>query len=301
MEEYDFIIVGGGCAGYPAAVYASRYSLKTLVIAKELGGLISTTTEIENFPGFNSIGGMEFAQKLEEQVKYNGVEIFNDTVDNIEKDGDYFILKTNLKEKTFKAKTILLATGTKHRHLGLESEEKFKGKGVSFCATCDGMFFRNKVVGVIGGGDTAVKDAMVLAQNSSKVYMFVRSYIKAEPANQAQLKKYDNVEIIKGVNVKEIKGDNVVKSVILDNGNEIELNGVFMAIGLIPQSELARNLGVSINEAGEVEVDKFSKTNVEGVFSAGDVTNNSWKQAVIASAQGSMAAHSAYEYILKKF
>ena len=301
MEEYDFIIIGGGCAGYPSAVYASRYNLKTLVIAKEMGGLISTTQEVENYPGFNSIGGLELAQKLEDQVKHNNVEIVNDTVDTIKKEGDYFILKTNLKEETFKAKTILLATGTKHRHLGIESEEKFKGRGVSFCATCDGMFFRNKVVGVIGGGDSAVKDAIVLAQHSSKVYMFVRSYVKAEPTNQEQLKKFDNIEIIEGVNVKEIKGDNLVKSVLLDNEKEIELNGVFMAIGLIPQSELAKSLGVNVNDMGEVEIDKMSKTNVEGVFSAGDVTNNSWKQAIIASAQGSMAAHSAYEYIQKKF
>ena len=301
MEEYDFIIIGGGCAGYPAAVYASRYSLKTLVIAKELGGLISTTQEVENYPGFNSIGGLELAQRLEDQVKHNNVEIVNDTVDSIKKEGDYFILKTNLKEQTFKAKTILISTGTKHRHLGIESEEKFKGRGVSFCATCDGMFFRNKVVGVVGGGDSAAKDAIVLAQNSSKVYMFVRSYVKAEPVNQEQLRKLDNIEIIEGVNVKEIKGDNLVKSVLLDNEKEIDLNGVFMAIGLIPQSELAKSLGVNVNEAGEIEVDKFSKTNVEGVFGAGDVTNNSWKQAIIASAQGSMAAHSAYEYIQKKF
>lgn len=131
--------------------------------------------------------------------------------------------------------------------------------------------------------------------------MFVRSYVKAEPANVQQLKKFDNIEIIEGVNVQEIKGDNLVKSVLLDNGKEIELNGVFMAIGLIPQSELAQSLGVEINDYKEIVVDKGSKTNLEGVFAAGDVTDNGWKQAIIASAQGSMAAHSAYEYIQKEF
>jgi len=301
MEKYDLIIIGGGCAGYPASVYASRYNLKTLVIAKELGGLIATTKEVENFPGFNSIGGFELAQKLEEQAKFNNVPILNDTVKSIEKQNNTYVIKTDLKEEIFETKTILLATGTKHRHLGIESESQFKGKGVSYCATCDGMFFRNKIVGVVGGGDSAIKDAIVLAQHSSKVYIFVRSKLRAEPANIKQLDKFDNIEIITGVNIKEIKGDNLVKSVDLDNGKNIELNGLFIAIGLIPQSELTKKIQVKTNEFGEIIVDRDSKTNQKGVYAAGDVTDNSWKQAIMASAQGSMAAHSAYEYIQKEF
>lgn len=301
MEEYDLIIIGGGCAGYPAAVYAARFNLKTLVIAKEQGGLITTTHLVENYPGFISLSGPELAEKLEEHVKANNVPIVNDIVKEVKKKGKYFTIKTEISEKEYKAKAIILATGTKHRHLNAPGEKEFQGRGVSYCATCDGPFFKNKIVGIVGGSDSAAKEAMVLAQNSKKVYMFVRSHLKAEPINADRIRKLENVEIIEGVNVKEIKGDKLVQKVELDNGKEIELNGIFIAIGMLPQNEFAKSLGVELNDKGEVIIDKLSTTNVKGVFAAGDLTNAPWKQGIVASAEGSVAGYSAYEYINNNF
>lgn len=300
-NEYDLIIIGGGCAGYPAAVYASRFNLKTLVIAKEMGGLITTTHLVENYPGFISLTGPELAANLENHVKANNVPIENDIVSEVKKDGNYFIVKTSLAEKEYKTKTALLATGTKHRHLDAPGEKEFSGKGVSYCATCDGMFFKNKVVGIVGGGDSAAKEAMVLAKNSSKVYMFVRTVLKAEPINADRIRSNPKIEVIEGVNVKEICGDKMLTHVMLDNGNKVELSGLFISVGMLAQNELAKSLGCALNQRGEIIIDNMSKTNVEGVFAAGDVVNSEWKQGIIASAQGSVAGYSAFEYIEKNF
>lgn len=300
-NEYDLIIIGGGCAGYPAAVYASRFNLKTLVIAKEMGGLITTTHLVENYPGFISLTGPELAQKLEDHVKANNVQIENDIVESIKKEGKYFMIKTTLGEKTYKTKTVLLATGTKHRHLDAPGEKEFSGKGVSYCATCDGMFFKNKIVGIVGGGDSAAKEAMVLAKNSSKVYMFIRTTLKAEPINADRIRQNSKIEIIEGVNIKQICGEKQVTHVILDNGKKVDLSGVFISVGMLAQNDLAKELGVELNKKGEIIIDNMSKTNVDGVFAAGDVVNSEWKQGIIASAQGSVASYSAFEYIENTF
>lgn len=305
MEEYDLIIIGGGLAGYPAAVYASRFNLKTAVIAKEMGGLITTTHLVENYPGFISLSGPELAMKLEEHVKANNVPIVNDIVSEVKRDGKHFLVKLDIKGEYVKAKSVIIATGTKHRHLGAPGEEELQGKGVSYCATCDGPFFKNKVVGIIGGSDSAAKEAMVLSQNSKKVYMFIRSYLKAEPINADRIKKIPNVEIIEGVNVKEIGGENKVSHVILDKEYEgskkVDLDGVFIAIGMLPQNELAKQLDVKLNDKGEVIINRLSETNQDGVFAAGDLTDSEWKQGVVGSAEGSVAAYSAFEYINRTF
>ncbi len=305
MESYDLIIIGGGCAGYPAAVYAARFNLKTLVIAKEKGGLITTTHLVENYPGFISLTGQELADKLEAHVKANNVPIENDEVSSVEKleDGT-FLIKTSFKKSEFKAKSIILATGTRHRHLDAPGEKEFASKGVSYCATCDGPFFKGKEVAIVGGSDSAAKEAMVLAQNCSKVTMLIRSHLKAEPINQDRIRKIDNIEIIEGVQVKEIKGENIITHIILDkevNGSErLDLQGLFIAIGQLPNNDIAKNLGVELNKKGEIIIDRLSTTNVPGVFAAGDVTDSEWKQGIIGSAEGSVAAYSAFEYINSK-
>lgn len=304
MEEFDLIIVGGGCTGYPAAVYASRFNLKTLVIARELGGLITTTHLVENYPGFISLSGQELADKLKAHVEANNVPIENDIVTEIKKEGDYFIVKTDILEKEYKTKTVILATGTKHKHLDAPGENEFNGRGVSYCATCDSPLFKNKVVGIVGGSDSAAKEAMVLSQNCSKVYMFVRSHIKAEPINADRIRKISNIEIIEGIQIKEILGSKSVEKVKLSrehNGAlEIELQGLFIAVGMLPQNELAKQLGVKLNQGGEIIIDRLSRTNVPGIFSGGDVTDMPWKQGVLGSAEGSTAAYSAFEYINSK-
>ena len=300
-EEYDLVIVGGGCAGYPAGIYASRFNLKSIVITKLRGGLITTTDLVENYPGFISISGQELADKLEKHAVANDVEIIDDDVSEIRRNEKYFDVKLSYAEKTIKAKAIVLATGTEHRHLDVPGEKEFFGRGVSYCATCDCGFYKDKIVAVVGGSDSAAKEAMVLAQNSKKVYMFVRSKLRAEPINIDRLKANPKIEVIVGVKVKEIYGTNKVEGVLLDNGKKIELDGVFVAIGMLPQNELAKSLDVKLNEKGEIIIDKMSKTNQDGIFSAGDVTNMDWKQGIVAAAEGSIAGYSAFEYINEKF
>jgi thioredoxin reductase len=302
-KDYDLVIVGGGCAGYPAAIYAARFNLKTLVIAKEKGGLITTTHLVENYPGFISLTGQELADNLEAHVKANNVPILNDVVSNIEKKNDgTFVVSTDLEELEINAKAIVLATGTKHKHLGAPGEKEFMHRGVSYCATCDGPFYKKKIVGIVGGGDSSAKEAMVLAQNCEKVYMFVRSTLKAEPINQKRIRALDNVEIIEGVSIDEICGDDSgVTDVKLNNGDQIDLVGLFVAIGHDAQSSLGKELGVEVNSREEIIIDKLSCTNVGGVFAAGDVTDLPWKQGITGAAEGSLAGYSAYEYISKKF
>ena len=302
-DNYDLVIVGGGCAGYPAAIYAARFNLKTLVIAKEMGGLITTTHLVENYPGFISLTGQELADKLEAHVRANNVPILNDIVSSVARnDDDTFKVSPDLEELEINSKAIVLATGSRHKHLGAPGEKEFTHKGVSYCATCDGPFYKNKIVGIVGGGDSSAKEAMVLAQNSSKVYMFIRSHLKAEPINIDRVRKIENIEIIEGVNVKEIKGDDSgVTSVDLDNGENVELQGLFIAIGQLPQSELGKSLGVECTKNGDIIIDKLSCTNQDGVFAAGDVTDLPWKQGIVGASEGSIAGYSAFEYINKKF
>jgi thioredoxin-disulfide reductase len=302
-RDYDLVIVGGGCAGYPAAIYAARFNLKTLVIAKEKGGLITTTHLVENYPGFISLTGQELADNLEAHVKANNVPILNDIVSGIVKNEDgTFVVSTDLEELEINTKAVVLATGTKHKHLGAPGEKEFMHKGVSYCATCDGPFYKNQIVGIVGGGDSSAKEAMVLAQNSTKVFMFVRSTLRAEPINQTRIRALENVEIIEGVSIDEICGDETgVTSVKLNNGSSVDLTGLFIAIGHDPQSELAKSLGVELNSRDEIIINKMSETNVDGVFAAGDVTDLPWKQGITGAAEGSLAGYSAFEYISKKF
>lgn len=306
QEIYDTIIIGGGCAGYPAAIYAARFNMKTLVIAKEQGGLITTTHLVENYPGFISLTGQELADNLKSHVEANNVPIVDDIVTSTKKreSDELFEIQTAISEKTYLSKTIILATGTKHKHLGAPGEDKYQSRGVSYCATCDGPFFKNKTVAIVGGGDSAAKEAMVLSQSCNKVYMLVRSKLKAEPINADRIKKIENIEVIEGVNIKEILGKKKMNKVVLDsqiNGSStLPLDGLFIAIGMNPQNELAKELDVELNKRGEIIIDKHSQTNVKGVFAAGDVTDAEWKQGIIAAAEGSVAANYAFEYLQNK-
>lgn len=301
LKEYDLIIIGGGCAGYPCAIYSSRFNLKTLVISKELGGLIATTDIVENYPGFDSISGPDLALKFENQVKYNNVEIENDNVSKVSKNDNKFLVETNFLENKYIAKSILIATGSHHRKLNVKGEKEFTGFGVSYCATCDGGLYKNKIVGVVGGSDSAVREAMILANLCKKVYLFVRSYLKAEPANIKKLENFSNICIITKVNILEILGDKFLNSVKLDKktdfGEKINLDGLFIAIGHLPQNQIAKSLGVNLNSKGEIITGKFGETNILGVFAAGDVTDIEWKQAITSAAQGSMAAYKIYNYL----
>jgi thioredoxin reductase (NADPH) len=303
MEEYDVVIVGGGSAGYPAAIYSARFGLKTLVITRERGGLLTTTHLVENYPGFSSISGPDLMEKIEEHVRYYDVPIKDDDVLDIEKQGNHFIIKTS--EGQYKAKAVILATGTERRKLNVPGEKEFSGKGVSYCATCDAPLFKGKVVGVVGGSDSAAKEALLLSEYASKVYIIYRSeQIHPEPINIRRIEDNPKIEIINRTNVAAIKGDKFITHIVLDKPYkgkiEFPLGGLFIEVGHLPQSVLAKKLGIKLNLRGEIVIDRMSRTNVNGVYAAGDVANTEWKQAITGAAEGCIAAYSAYEYISSK-
>ncbi|MEK6924746.1 MAG: FAD-dependent oxidoreductase [Nanoarchaeota archaeon] len=309
-SDYDFIIVGAGGAGMSAAMYGARLGLKTLCLGAShgtelpLGGVITTTNVVENYPGFIRLTGTEIADKIREHAQsYPEVTLKEEKVESVKKEGNIFNVKTS--ENNYKGKTILFATGTKWKKLDVPGAKEFENRGLAFCALCDAVLFKNKVVCVVGGSDSAAKDAMVLAEHAKKVYIIYRGEkIRPEPINYERIMKNKKIEIINNTNIIEIKGDKVVEKVILDKpykgSKELELQGVFVAIGHIILSDLAKTLGVKTNQKGEIEINhKTSETNVEGVFAAGDVADKPFKQLITGVAEGCTAAFSAYEYISK--
>jgi thioredoxin reductase (NADPH) len=309
-NSYDFISIGAGGSGLAGGMYAARLGLKTLILGKmsgselPVGGVITTTDVVENYPGFKSLSGQELGKKLEDHARdYDLVTIKTEEALEISKEGEGFIVKT--KKGEYKAKSILFATGTKWRKLpeDVKGSRELENKGVHYCALCDGPLYKNKIVGVIGGSDSAAKDALLLSKHAKKVYIIYRGEeIHPEPVNYEKIKKSDNMEIINNTNVKEIKGSEKVEEVVLDKeydgSNTLKLDGVFVAIGHIVLSDLAQDLGVEVNDKKEIIIDhKTSETNVEGIFAAGDVTDKPFKQLITGVGDACTAAYSAYEYI----
>lgn len=296
MENYDLIVVGAGPGGLNAAVYAARYKLKTLVAGKVTGGVMLGAIKICNWLGYIETSGMELTEKMAEQVKDAGVEIRNENVADVQKVEGGFLVKTEGGE--FMAKKVILATGSERRKLNLDHEDELMGKGISYCPTCDAVFFPDQVVGVVGGGDAALTAALLIAEYAKKVYIFYRqeSFSRAEPAWVEAVEKEEKIETIFKVNVAELLGADRLEGVKLDNGQEIELGGLFIQIGGVSNIELAVQLGVKL-DGRYISVDKEQKTSVPGVFAAGDITNNPLKQIITAAAEGAIAATSAYKEI----
>ena len=293
-NKYDVIIIGAGPAGLSAAIYAARYKLKTIVISKDLGGLAATAHKVCNYPSQNNISGFELTQEIVGHLEELGGEIRQEEVKGMKKDEKGFVVLTD-KGKYF-SKRVILATGRKKQVLGVSGEKEFLGKGVSYCATCDAAFYKNKIVAVVGGGNAAVTAALLLAEYTEKVYIIYRKdgFFRAEPAWVKQLEKEKKIEPIFGSVVKEILGEGFVKGVVLGDGRRVDLDGVFIEVGFSPDETLAKELGLE-REKGYVVVDKNQKTSVEGVFAVGDCTNNSLKQVVTACAEGAVASTSVYE------
>ncbi|MGM0510419.1 MAG: NAD(P)/FAD-dependent oxidoreductase [Thermoplasmatota archaeon] len=297
---YDVLIVGTGPAGYTAALYTARYKLNTILIGEKPGGLISESPDVCNFPSQKSISGMDLAMKMEEQVKDLGVEVVYDKVEDITGDNMDFHVKTSRGE--YDAKKIILATGQEKRRLGLEREEELTGRGVSYCATCDAAFYGDKKVGVVGGGDAALVSALLLADYAEKVYILYRKeeFYRPEPIVVEEVNETENIESVFEVSVTGLKGEETLKAVDLDNGEELELDGLFIEIGSIPNTELAEKSGVKIRNSGYIVTDRERRTNVPGIYAAGDVIESPLKQAITAAGQGAEAADSLYNDIKRE-
>ncbi len=295
--EYDVAVIGCGPAGLTAAIYAGRYGLKVIVF-EGMPSQLSTVPFIENYPGFEG-SGYELLEKMKEQASKYSEHAFERVVD-VGKDGDWFVVKTDSSE--YKAKAIIFATGGTHRELGVPGEKEFLGRGVSYCATCDGHFFRGKKVLVIGGGNTAVTDAIYLKEIGCDVTLVHRrDELRADKALQEELFKR-NIPVIWNSVVVRIEGTQKVERAVLhdkikDEDFVVEVDGVFIAVGMRPQTELAAKLGVERDSRGYIKVDRRQRTNVPGVFAAGDCCDNPLKQVVTACGDGAVAANSAFEFL----
>ena len=297
---YDIIIIGGGPAGLVAALYARRANKSVLVIEKAtFGGQITYSPKVENIPGFISLSGNEFAEKLVEQVLEQGAEVELSEVLEI-RDGDTKTVITDSGE--FEGKTVIIATGAKHRMLGLEREEEFVGEGISFCAVCDGAFYEGKTVAVIGGGNSALQEAILLSDLAKKVYVVQNlDYLTGEDKLAEQLKSKDNVEIILGTTVDSLIGDTELKGIKIKKEadgsiTDLELDGMFVAIGLIPQNEPFKNV-VTLNNWGYVDSAEDCLTSSKGIFVAGDCRSKRIRQVATAAADGAVAALAACDYV----
>lgn len=296
---HDIAIIGAGPAGLSAAIYARRSGKSVIVIEKGVfGGQITYSPKVENVPGFVEISGNEFAEKLIEQAINQGAEIELDTVLNISKTDDGFVLSAENGEYT--AKSVIIAAGSKHRRLGLENEEELIGNGVSFCAVCDGAFFAGQDVAVIGGGNTALQEAVLLSETSTKVTIIQNlDFLTGEKALIEKLEKTPNVEIVCGATVKAFNGTSALESVVIEkDGAERVLNvgGVFVAIGQQPENEPFANVA-EIDANGYICATESCTTKTPGVFVAGDCRTKSIRQVVTAAADGAIAALAACRYI----
>lgn len=303
---YDLIIIGGGPAGMTAGIYAGRLGLKTLLITKSFGGQIAKkAVSIENYPGFESITGIELVQKMEKHLRIQKIDIELDHVLNIKKKGNNFLVSTKSK-KEFTAKTVILASGADPRPLEVPGEKEFIGRGLSYCSVCDGPMFRNKVVAIIGGGNAGFETAIFLTKVAKKIYILEHgSKPKAFAANQETVKKTGKAEIITNAVLKEIKGDKFVNSIIYKDRKTkkektLKVEGVFVEVGYEPATSYVKGL-VDFNKIDEIKVDyETCQTKTPGLFAAGDLNVGVVKQIVTAAGEGAKAAISAYNYIENK-
>ncbi len=306
METFDLVIIGAGPAGLSASVYASRYGIRHLVIGEISGGLLTQTYEIGNWIGTENILGPAFATAAADHVKSYGVEIRPDTVSRLEQSSDGSWNISMASGGSIESKTILLATGTSHRHLNVSGEHELAGKGVSYCPTCDGFFFRQKTVAVVGGGDSAASAGVYLASVCAQVYILVREpQMKAETFWQGALAKLPNVEVIYETNVISIEGENHVERVSLDRdyvgSSTLPVDGVFIEIGLKPNTQIVDDLGIAKDDYGYLVTHADQSTSIPNLWAAGDITTNSnrFHQIVTAASEGAIAANSILTHLQK--
>lgn len=300
---YDVIILGSGPAGLSAAIYAQRARLNTLVIEEKplSGGQILDTYEVDNYPGLQGIGGFELGMKFREHADTLGVTFHTAQVQKVQVAGN---LKEVVTEKeTFQTKSVIVATGATHRKLGVQGEEELVGAGVSYCATCDGAFFKGKTVAVVGGGDVALEDALFLARGCEKVYLIHRrDEFRGAKVLQEQVQKTENITVLWNSEVKEIQGENKVEKILLHNNIEetdttLGVQGIFIAVGIQPNNDAVKEV-VTVDEQGYVKALEDTVTSEPGIFAAGDVRTKQLRQVITAAADGANAVTSVERYLL---
>ncbi len=298
---YDVIIVGGGPAGLTAALYARRANKTVLVIEKNVfGGQITFSPKVENIPGFTELSGNEFAEKMVDQILAQEAETEFCEVTEIRSEGDKKVVVTDSGE--FRSKTVIIATGAKHRLLVIDGEEKYVGNGISFCAVCDGAFYSGKTVAVVGGGNSALQEALLLSDLVEKLYVVQNlNFFTGEGKLVELLLKKPNIEVMLGTVVEEYCGDDELKGVKIKNVNDgsssyLEVDGVFLAVGLIPQNEPFANM-IELDDRGYAVADETCLTSTAGIFVAGDCRKKKIRQVTTAAADGAIAALAACEYV----
>lgn len=302
MEKFETIIIGAGPAGVTAAIYAHRSGLSYLLLEKgAIGGKVVTAFEIENYPGISKIGGSELALDFRKQVKDMGINFKREEVLSVEKFDDHLFFVTTNKDK-YQCESIIVATGTKENELNLPKEEQFRGRGVSFCATCDGAFYKDKDVIVYGGGDSAITEATFLAPIVHSITMISRHNLRGERNNIEKLQAFNNVKYLPNTIVTKLLGDNVFEGVeVLTEGNKVstlKADGIFVYIGSKPELKFLNHLDV-LNSKGYIEVDKEFRTKVKGVYAIGDVIEKELRQIVTATNDGAIVIHTLHKDLSK--
>jgi len=302
MVIYDVAVIGAGPAGLAASLYAARAKMSTVVIEKMFpGGQAALTDTIENYPGFpEGINGIQLTAAMKKQAERFGAKFINGDVEKIEKNNDLFTIVT--KKENLEAKTVILAAGAQPRKLGVKGEREFTGRGVSYCATCDGAFYKDKPIAIVGGGDTAIQEALYLTRFASKVFVIHRrDQLRATKVLQERAFNNEKIEFVWNSVVNEIKGQNAVEEVVVENVktgklDSLQVDGIFVAIGHLPNTDFVKDL-VHLDERGYVITDDHMVTNIPGLFAAGDVRQKDLRQVVTAVADGAIAAVEASKYI----
>jgi len=301
-DIYSVLIVGAGPAGLTAAVYCARKMLNTMVISENIGGQALESWAIENYMGYRMISGEDLMKKFEEHVRTLNIRLELDKVVSITKEENIFVVKT-LSDTTIRARALILTQGNRPRKLGVANEEKYLGRGLSVCSTCDGPLYRNKMVAVVGGGNSALQTALEMSEIAKSVSLIVRSSIRADPVYTAKLNEKKNITVHLNTQITELHGEKFLSGITIKDdkgaGQKIPLDGVFIEIGWLPNSEMLDGL-VDLNDKKEVIVDINGCTSAPGIFAAGDITNAKSKQIIIAAGDGAKAALEAFEYLVKQ-
>ncbi|MCW4044118.1 MAG: thioredoxin-disulfide reductase [Candidatus Bathyarchaeota archaeon] len=307
MKQWDIIIIGAGAAGLAAGIYAARSGLKTLIIEEKMaGGTAADAPSVENYPGFSQISGAELAEKMALHCRKTGATIRElETVVSLDlKEEKKTVITAN---STYEAATVIIASGAHYREIGVKGEKEFRGRGVSYCGVCDGPFFKGKRVLVVGGGNSALTTALYLSGIVAQVIVtHRRDAFRAEEALVKDIASRGNVQVLLNTEVKEILGEKAVTKVVLFDSKtgevrELAVDGVFVQVGEAPNSQLAREAGVEVDEHGYIKIDLCQRTNIAGVYAAGDVTNHPVKQVGTAVGQGITAALEAYGYVRRPY